>query len=92
MVFEWLKNKVPVATYIKKRTDGDMLIVCSENLVMYYFNATAAFFLDSVDGKLTVAEIKNKFLECYDVEERELEKDFVEMIRDLQWKKILVLE
>ena len=92
MVFEWLKNKVPVATYIKKRTNGDMLIVCSENLVMYYFNATAAFFLDSVDGKLTVAEIKNKFLKCYDVEERELEKDFIEMIRDLQWKKILVLE
>ena len=92
MVFEWLKNKVPVATYIKKRINGDMLIVCSENLVMYYFNATAAFFLDSVDGKLTVAEIKNKFLECYDVEERELEKDFIEMIRDLQWKKILVLE
>ena len=92
MVFEWLKNKVPVATYIKKRINGDMLIVCSENLVMYYFNATAAFFLDSVDGKLTVAEIKNKFLECYDVEEQELEKDFVEMIRDLQWKKILVLE
>lgn len=92
MIFEWLKNKIPVATYVKKRSNGDMLIVCADDLVIYYLNSTAAFFLDSVDGKLTVAEIKNKFLENYDVEERELETDFIEMIRDLQWKKILVLE
>lgn len=92
MVFEWLKNKIPVTTYIKKLTNDDMSIVCAENLVIYYFNTTAAFFLDSVDGKLTVNDIKNKFLKSYDVEERELEKDFIEMIRDLQWKKILILE
>ena len=92
MIFEWLKNKIPVATYVKKRSNGDMLIVCADDLVIYYLNSTAAFFLDLVDGKLTVAEIKNKFLENYDVEEQELETDFIEMIRDLQWKKILVLE
>lgn len=92
MIFEWLKNKVPVAIYVKKRTDNNISIVCAEDLVIYYLNSTAAFFLDSVDDKLTVNEIKNKFLESYDVEEQELEKDFIEMIRDLQWKKILILE
>ena len=92
MIFEWLKNKIPVATYVKKRSNDDFLIVCADDLVIYYLNSTAAFFLDLVDGKLTVAEIKNKFLENYDVEEQELETDFIEMIRDLQWKKILVLE
>ena len=92
MIFDWLKNKIPVATYVKKRSNDDFLIVCADDLVIYYLNSTAAFFMDLVDGKLTVAEIKNKFLECYDVEERNLEQDFIEMIRDLQWKKILILE
>lgn len=59
---------------------------------MYYLNSTAAFFIELADNKLTVDEIKNKFLERYDVEEKELETDFVDMIRDLQWKKILTLE
>lgn len=92
MVFEWLKDKVPVATYVKKRMNDDILIVCAETLSMYYLNATAAFFLNSADGKSTVGDIKEKFLQKYDVDEHELEKDFVDMIRDLQWKQILILE
>ena len=92
MVFEWLKDKVPVATYVKKRMNDDILIVCAETLSMYYLNATAAFFLNSADGKSTVGDIKEKFLQKYDVDEQELEKDFVDMIRDLQWKQILILE
>ena len=48
--------------------------------------------LELADGNSTVGDIKRKFLARYDVDERELENDFVEMIRDLQWKKILTLE
>lgn len=92
MIFDWLKDKVPVAAYVKKRMNGDILIICAETLSMYYLNATAAFFVNSVDGKFTVNDIKEKFLQKYDVEESELENDFVEMIRDLQWKQILYLE
>lgn len=92
MIFAWLKNKIPRCSFVKKKMNDDILIVCAENLVIYYLNSTAAFFINSADGKLTVDEIKNKFLARYDVEESELEKDFVEMIRDLQWKGILNLE
>ena len=92
MIFSWLEKKIPHCTYLKKRADGEILIVCAENLSIYYFNSTAAFFISLADGKNSVGEIKNKFLERYDVEEQELKKDFVEMIRDLQWKKILTLE
>ena len=92
MIFEWIKDKVPYSHYVKKRRNDDILIVCSENLMIYYFNSTASFFLDNADGKLTVNEIKEKFLQKYDVDEKELENDLVDMIRDLQWKKILVLE
>lgn len=92
MIFAWLENKIPRCSFVKKRMNDDILIICAEGLVIYYLNATAAFFIELADGKSTVGEIKEKFLARYDVNERELEKDFVEMIRDLQWKKILTLE
>ena len=92
MIFAWLENKIPRLSFVKKRMNGDILIICSYNLTIYYLNATAAFFIELADGKSSVGEIKQNFLSRYDVNERELENDFVEMIRDLQWKKILTLE
>ena len=92
MIFDWLENKIPCISLVKKKSNGEILIVCSENLSMYYLNSTAAMFIELADGKSTVGDIKQKFLDRYDVDERELENDFVDMIRDLQWKKILTLE
>ena len=92
MIFDWLDGKVPQISFVKKRLNGDVLIICADNLSIYYLNSTAAFFIELADGKATVGGIKSKFLARYAVDERELEKDFVEMIRDLQWKKILTLE
>ncbi|MBQ6759633.1 MAG: PqqD family protein [Selenomonadaceae bacterium] len=92
MIFSWLEGKVPRVTFVKRRMNDDVLIICAENLSIYNLNSTAAFFIELADGKATVGDIKKKFLARYAVDERELEKDFVEMIRDLQWKKILTLE
>ena len=92
MIFAWLEKKIPRCSFVKKRMNDDVLIICSESLSIYYLNSTAAFFIELADGKSTVGDIKDKFLARYDVDERELENDFVEMIRDLQWKKILTLE
>lgn len=92
MIFAWLENKIPRVTFVKKRMNDDVLIICAENLMIYYLNLTAAYFIELADGNSTVGDIKQKFLERYDVDARELENDFVEMIRDLQWKKILTLE
>ena len=92
MIFAWLENKIPHVTFVKKRMNGDVLIICAETLTIYYLNATAAFFVELADGTATVGDIKRKFLARYNVDERELETDFVEMIRDLQWKKLLTLE
>ena len=87
MIFAWLENKIPRVSFVKKRMNNDLLIICADNLTIYYLNSTAAFFIELADGKLTVSDIKQKFLARYDVDKCELERDFVEMIRDLQWKK-----
>lgn len=92
MIFRWLENKIPRVSFVKRRINDDMLIICADNLTIYYLNSTAALFIDLADGTATVGDIKKIFLARYDVDERELETDFVEMIRDLQWKKILTLE
>ena len=92
MIFAWLENKIPRCSFVKKRMNDDVLIICADNLTIYYLNTTAAFFIELADGTATVGDIKRKFLARYDVDERELENDFVDMIRDLQWKKILTLE
>ncbi|MBQ6297675.1 MAG: PqqD family protein [Selenomonadaceae bacterium] len=92
MIFSWLENKIPCISFVKKRMNDGVLIICAENLTIYYLNSTAAYFIELANGTVTVGDIKQKFLDRYAVEERELEKDFVEMIRDLQWKKILTLE
>lgn len=91
MIYAWLKNKVPHTKYVKQRKNGDMLIVCSEDLAIYYFNKTAAFFLREIDGVKNIDEIKEMFIKKFDVDEAVLEKDLVEVVRDLQWKKIIVL-
>ena len=92
MIFAWLKDKIPHCSFVKKKINDDILIICSDNLSIYYLNDTAAFFISLIDGKSTVENIKQKFLQKYDVDERELENDLVDMIRDLQWKQILTLE
>ena len=92
MIFAWLKNKVPHVSLVKSKLNDDVLIVCTDDLVMYYLNSTAAFFINLANGKNSIDEIKNKFLERFDVEEKDLENDLVDMIRDLQWKGILTLE
>ncbi|MBO6179186.1 MAG: PqqD family protein [Selenomonadaceae bacterium] len=92
MIFAWLKDKIPHCSFVKKRINDDILIVCSNDLMIYYFNATAAFFIQLADGKTTVDEIKTQFVKNYEVSEEELETDFIDMIRDLQWKGIVTLE
>lgn len=92
MIYSWLKSKIPHVSFVKKRRDGDMLIVCSDDLSLYYFNITARFFLEHVDDANTIDDIKKLFLEKFDVSKEEVETDIIDIVRDLQWKQILYLE
>ena len=92
MIFDWMKNKIPHCAYVKKRMNDDILIVAGKDLMMYYLNPTAAFFFNCIDGKSTIEDIKHNFLQNYDVDEKTLEQDMINLIRDLQWKQIIALE
>lgn len=92
MIFEWIKSKIPHCIYVKKRLNDDILIVTSKDLIIYYLNPTAASFFNYVDGKSSINDIKKRFLNDFDVTESELEQDLINLVRDLQWKQLIVLE
>lgn len=92
MIYQWLKDKHPIKTIIKKRQNEDLLIVCGSSLEMYYLNKVASIILESMDGKNTVDDIKYVLLQQFDVTEKELEIDLIDTIRDLQWKRLAKLE
>ena len=35
MIFAWLENKIPHVTFVKKRINDDVLIICTNELMIY---------------------------------------------------------
>lgn len=92
MVYELIKEFIPVKTCLKERNDGEFLIVSNKDLSIYYLNETAREFYNWIDNKASVSEIMKKFIETYDVDVTVLERDIMHLVRDLQWKHLLVLK
>lgn len=91
MIYNWMKRKKIEFTAIKTKANGEMLIVCNNDLEIYFLNSVARFIIEHIKDNSTVEDIKSELLHVYDVTEEEVEKDLVEIIRDLQWKKLIVL-
>ena len=91
MVYNWIKDKIPTLSIVKQRDNGDILIVCNHDLEILYFNQTSKDIISMIDGTRTIDEIKRIMLSGYDVGEELLELDLIDVIRDMQWKKIVYL-
>lgn len=92
IVWDWIKNRRPVDISIKKRRDGNIMIIYGKQLEISYLNKTGSYILELSNGRNTVAEIANKLLEVYDVDALELQSDITDLIRELQWKRLIRLE
>ena len=92
MVWHWIKNKRPSRKILKQRIEDDITVVYGKNLEICYLNKSAGIVLSMSDGKNTVSDIAQNMLKRFDVDEVSLQNDLVDIIRDLQWKNILVLE
>lgn len=90
-VFEFMKDLIPYKTCLKERSNPPLQIVANEDSDIYYLNESSAYFYELCDNEKTIEDILQLFLETYDVERRVAEADFVELIRDLQWKQVLRL-
>ncbi len=86
-----IKELVPARMHLKARTDSEFLIISTKDLNIYYLNETARDFYELIDGASTINEIINKLIQIYEIDYATLEKDVVHLVRDLQWKQLIVL-
>lgn len=91
MIWKWLENKRPVCIAVKTRKEGNITVACNSRLEIVYLNITASFLVDTADGRITVSDIAKAMLEKFEVTESVLINDLVEVIRQLQWKRIIKL-
>ena len=92
IVWGWLCEKKPVDISLKKRLEGDVAVVYGKELEICYLNKIGWQILDKSDGNNTLNDIAKYLLMIYEVDEDELKCDIVELIRDLQWKRLIRLE
>lgn len=92
ITWSWLSNKRPVDVSLKKRIEGTVTVAYSKRLEMCYLNKVAGKVLGLSDGVNTVEDIVRQLLTIYAVDEQELKSDVVDLVRDLQWKRLIRLE
>ena len=92
IIYDCLKGKIPKVIALKQRENEKFLTISSSNLEIYHLNETAKEFIKHCDGKNTVEEIVKNFTDIFDVDEIVLKADIINIIRDLQWKKLIILE
>lgn len=91
-VYNYMKHLIPMQNYIKKRENDNFLIIMSEKLEIQYLNEVAKDFYLLLDGKKNIENIVDNLLEIYDVSKEILEKDIFHLIRELQWKNLIILK
>ena len=87
-----LLDAVPHVEVIKTREEGTVLIVVNRQKKFFILNEVAKDFLLLCDGQRRLKEIIDALGEIYDVEKKLLTDDLIDMIQDLQYKRVLRME
>ena len=92
IVWEWIKHKKTLNISLKQRMEGNVAVVCSRILEICYLNKIGGQILEFSNGVNTLDDIRNRLRKIYEVDEQELRSDIVDLIRELQWKRLIKLE
>lgn len=87
-----LLDSIPHVDVLKLRVEGDNLIAVNCQKNFFVFNEVAKDFLQLCDGKRQFSKVINLLSEVYDVEKSVLTDDLMDLVRDLQYKRILNME
>jgi hypothetical protein len=91
--FSYLASHIPVRKELKFRVEGNTGIVCNaQDFRVNYLNETAMTIFQLIDGKKTIAEIFQYFFENVEVDKEVLEADLIEIMRNFQWQKLIILK
>lgn len=91
VIKKMLQNSVPHTKILKLREEGEVLIVVNLNTETFFLNEVAKDFLLLCNGR-KFSEIVDELYKIYDVDKDILTDDLMDVIRDLQYKRILYME
>ena len=91
-VYEMLRGYIPVKSARKTRNEGDMIIASNNSGHIYYLNETAAYIWCIINGALSIEDLERKILTEYKADPERIKNDLVNFIRDMQWKKLILLK
>ena len=86
-----LLEAIPQIEALKFRAEDNVLIVVSREQELFFLNEAAKDFLLLCDGR-RLKEIIDALSEIYDVEKNQLADDLMDLIRDMQYKRVLRME
>ena len=86
-----LLESVPHVEALKFRAEENVLIVVSREQELFFLNEVAKDFLLLCDGR-RLKEIIDALGEIYDAEKNQLTDDLMDLIRDMQYKRVLRME
>ena len=89
--YELLKSYIPVKSALKARYNDGMLIASNKNSEIYYLNDMGGEIWKMIDGKSSLEDLSSKILAEYDADSEQVNADMVNLIRSLQWKKLIRL-
>lgn len=90
-LWECLKSKTPVSVALKTRKNESFTVVAASNMEICFLNETAGFILSLCDESHTLDNICNELMEQYDAPRDELVNDLIDVVRYMQWKRIIRL-
>ena len=90
--YNFLRGYIPVRDALKTREEGEFLAALNREQNVYYLNGMAREIWDMLDGNISLEGVCINVLAEYDVTREQLEADIVELLRDLQHKKLIRLK
>jgi hypothetical protein len=93
IAFSYLADHIPVRKELKFRIEGKIGIACNaHDFRVIYLNETSLSVFQLIDGKKSVSDIAQEFMDMVDVDRNIFEQDLIEILRNLQWQKLIALK
>lgn len=86
-----LLKSFPYKNVIKYRSESDILLVMNKEYSLFYFNSVAKDFFELCDGNTNVKQIIDVLSNKYNIEKNILEDDIIDLIKDLQLKRLIYI-
>ena len=92
VVYDELHKYIVHPVYKKKRREDKFTLVSSCDFKLFYLNEAASDFLNIAEERIILSDVIAELGKIYHTEKKELIETALYLIRDLQWKKIIILK